>query len=193
MTCIPIPAPPGGTIWVIFSSGTRLIRSKKRPISECSVKISSFMFANSALPGTNMGSTYCFSCFGFSQLYSITPFTASFCSISSTYALSFPVSFTMSSRVLGLRLPIFSASSAISSVQRMESPIYSGDSFVIFSSPSTTGARSVIIFASFAMGSRKGSSGCGLGNRESAIVHLLLISISVYCFSALAIASLKSL
>ncbi|CDF43637.1 unknown [Roseburia sp. CAG:182] len=75
MTCIPIPAPPCGTIGVTFSSGSRDMRSKKRPSSGCSSSCFWFMLVNSALPGTNIGRTYCFSCFGFSQLYSKRPAT----------------------------------------------------------------------------------------------------------------------
>ena len=73
ITCIPMPAPPGGTMGVTASRGRRLMRSKNRPISGCSARIAAFMLVNSALPGTNMGSTYCLVWVGFSQLYSRMP------------------------------------------------------------------------------------------------------------------------
>ena len=36
MTCIPMPAPPGGTMGVIFSRGRKVMRSKKAVTSGCS-------------------------------------------------------------------------------------------------------------------------------------------------------------
>ena len=164
MTCIPTPAPPGGTICVSPSSGIRLIRSKNLPISGCSSKTASFILANSALPGTNIGSTYCFSCFGFSQLYSITPLKAILLRSSSRYFSSIPVILTSSGSVFGLRTPIFNATSAISSVQIAASPQYSGSSAVSFSNPSFIAALSVTIFPSLRIGSLTGSSGCGFLN-----------------------------
>ena len=164
MTCIPIPAPPGGTIGVTFSSGIRLMRSKNRPISGCSSSSFLFMFVNSALPGTNIGSTHCFSCCGFSQLYSRRPLSDISASCFSRYSRSLPVSLIMSSMVRGTRFFILMAISACSSVQIGASPIYSGDSFVIFSLPSTTGIRSVITLARRATGSLNGASGFGLVN-----------------------------
>ena len=165
ITCIPIPAPPSGTIGVTFSSGRRLILSKKRPTSGCASNICWFIFPNSALPGTNIGSTYCFSCFGFSQLYSMTPLTAICCNNSSKCVLSIPVSFTISSNVLGLRTPIFKATSAISSVHIADKPQYSGSYFVIFFIPSFCGTRSVIILASFTIASLSTSFSINSGTK----------------------------
>ena len=54
-----------GTNGVIFSSGRRDICSKKVPISGLESRMFAFMLKNSAHPGTYIGSTYCFSCFGF--------------------------------------------------------------------------------------------------------------------------------
>ena len=73
MTCMPMPAPPGGTIAGMCSSGRKVIRSKKAVTSGCSSIWCFCMLKNSALPGTNMGRTYCFSCRSFSQLYSKSP------------------------------------------------------------------------------------------------------------------------
>ncbi len=56
---MPMPAPPGSTMGVIFSSGRRDIRSNIVATSGCAVTVSRFIFIYSALPGTNMGSTYC--------------------------------------------------------------------------------------------------------------------------------------
>ena len=165
ITCIPMPAPPSGTIGVTFSSGRRLILSKKRPTSGCSSNIWRFIFPNSALPGTNIGSTYCFSCCGFSQLYSITPFTAICCKTSSKCFFSMPVSFTIWSNVFGLRTPIFSAISAISSVHIADNPQYSGSYFVIFFIPSFCGTRSVIILASFTIASLSTSFSINSGTK----------------------------
>ena len=57
MTCMPMPAPPGGTILVALVSGRNDMRSKKVPISGCSSIWRWFMTVNSAEPGTNMGRT----------------------------------------------------------------------------------------------------------------------------------------
>ena len=106
----------------------------------------------------------CFSCFGFSQLYSITPLKAILLRSSSRYFSSIPVILTSSGSVFGLRTPIFNATSAISSVQIAASPQYSGSSAVSFSNPSFIAALSVTIFPSLRIGSLTGSSGCGFLN-----------------------------
>ena len=159
ITCIPIPAPPGGTIGVIFSNGRRLILSKKRPMSGCSSRTVEFILVNSALPGTNIGRTYCFSCCGFSQLYSKRPLKdiCSSCFLSSFSSI--PVICTICLSVLGLRTPIFNAILACSSVHIGASPQYSGLSAVNFSKPSLIGTLSVIILPSLSIGSLTGSSG----------------------------------
>ena len=59
ITCMPIPAPPCGTMGVTFSSGSLAICSKKSASSGCSSTCFAFIIINSAQPGTNMGSTYC--------------------------------------------------------------------------------------------------------------------------------------
>ena len=78
MTCMPIPAPPGGTSLVTCSSGRKAILSKNRPSSGFSSRSFSFMLLNSPIPGTNIGRTYLFFPSGFfpsrfSQLYSRSP------------------------------------------------------------------------------------------------------------------------
>ena len=156
---MPIPAPPGGTIGVIFSSGRRLMRSKNLPISGCSSRTVEFILVNSALPGTNIGSTYCFSCSGFSQLYSNNPLKDICSSCFSSSFSSMPVILTICLRVLGLRTPIFKAISACSSVHIGASPQYSGLSAVSFSKPNFIGTLSVIILPSLKTGSLTGSSG----------------------------------
>ena len=98
MTCIPMPAPPGGTMGVIFSRGRKVMRSKKAATSGCSSIWARRMLKNSALPGTNMGSTYRFSWLGFlpsrfSQWYSMRPMrlisSSTFCSLSGSMPVSF--------------------------------------------------------------------------------------------------------
>ena len=78
ITCIPTPAPPGGTILVTLSRGRNVILSKNRPSSGCSFILVSCIAANSPTPGTNIGTIYLFSFLGFvpsrfSQLYSRMP------------------------------------------------------------------------------------------------------------------------
>ena len=85
MTCIPMPAPPGGTMAVMCSSGRNVIRSKKVVTSGRSAICLLFMLKNSALPGTNIGRMYCFSRRGFSQLYS-----SRFCAVAPFYFLRLP-------------------------------------------------------------------------------------------------------
>ena len=167
ITCIPIPAPPGGTIGVIFSKGRRLIRSKNLPISGYFSKIVAFMLENSALPGTNIGSTYCFSCCGFSQLYSITPEKDISSKSFSRCSFLSPVSFTSSSSVFGLRTPILRATSAISSVKSRDNPQYSGSYFVNFLSPNLCKVRFVTIFPSFMMTSRSSSFSTKSGTKSA--------------------------
>ncbi len=146
MTCMPMPAPPGGTIGVTFSSGSLDIRSKKRPSSGCSSNCFLFMLVNSALPGTNIGSTYCLTCSGFSQLYSNNPTMHISFTMGSSSSLLFPVAFISCSNVSGFRTFIFSATSAISSVTTQARPQYSGSSTVTL-----WPMRSVIIWPSFKM------------------------------------------
>ncbi len=55
MTCMPMPAPPSGTIWVTPASGSWVIRLKNVKSSGCSSVSLSFMTMNSALPGTKIG------------------------------------------------------------------------------------------------------------------------------------------
>lgn len=73
MTCMPIPAPPGGAMAVMRSSGRNIMRSKNAVTCGCSSICCLFMLKNPALPGTNTGSTYCFSRRGFSRLYPSKP------------------------------------------------------------------------------------------------------------------------
>ena len=156
MTCIPMPAPPGGTMAVMCSSGRNVIRSKKAVTSGWSAICCLFMLKNSALPGTNIGRMYCFSRRGFSQLYSSRPTTAICCKSGSNSPAGLPVALTSSGRVMGLRTFIFKATSAISSVTMDARPQYSGSSFVRM--PFLAGMRSVIIWPSLAIFSRYGSS-----------------------------------
>ena len=153
ITCIPIPAPPSGTIGVTFSSGSLDIFSKKSAISVCFSTCSLFITMNSALPGTYIGRMYCFSCCGFSQLYSMIPTTAISCSSFSNSASGFLVFFASFGRVIGLRTSMHSATSAISSVTTPARPQYSGSFTVSFSIPSLYGIRSVIFFPSFKISS----------------------------------------
>jgi hypothetical protein len=141
---MPTPAPPSGIIGVIFSSGRRVMFSKNRASSGCSSSCFSFMFVNSALPGTNMGRIYCFSRAGFSQLYSRRPTSHMSWSSRSSVPASFPVAFTSCGSVMGRRTFILSATSAISSVTTQASPQYSGSSAVTL-----WPIRSVIIWPSF--------------------------------------------
>ena len=55
MTCMPMPAPPIGTIGVTFSKGRNVMRSKNIANSGCLSISSVFMLVYSALPGTNIG------------------------------------------------------------------------------------------------------------------------------------------
>ena len=135
ITCMPMPAPPGGTMGVIFSSGSIVMRSKNAATSGCSSIWLLRMFRNSALPGTNSGSTQRFSCLGFlpsrfSQLYSMMPVHAISVRSFSSGSRSILVSFINCSVVLGLRTPILSATSTISSVITPARPQYSGSSAV---------------------------------------------------------------
>ena len=117
------------------------------------------MLENSPLPGTNMGTRYCFSWAGFSQLYSKTPAQAMRSSLGSSSFSGMPVRFAISGRVLGMRMPPnFRAISASSSEIIRASAQYSGSVRSIFFRPSFWGMRSVIILPSFAIGSRKGPS-----------------------------------
>ena len=59
MTCMPTPAPPGGTMQVIFVSGRNDMRSKNCAISGCPSTCCRFMFISSAEPGTKIGSVHC--------------------------------------------------------------------------------------------------------------------------------------
>ena len=133
MTCIPMPAPPGGTMGVTRSRASKLMRSKNLPSSGCSSSCFAFMLVNSALPGTNRGRTYRFSWLGFlpsrfSQLYSMRPTMHISNSSFSRYSGSLPVSLAIWERVLGLRTSIFRATSAISSVTMPWRPQYSASS-----------------------------------------------------------------
>lgn len=56
MTCMPMPAPPGGTIGVTIVKGRYVIRSKNIASSGCSSSCFFIMLVNSAEPGTNIGS-----------------------------------------------------------------------------------------------------------------------------------------
>ena len=55
MTCMPTPEPPGGTIWVMPSSGIWVMRLKKVARFGCCAVSSSFIIMNSAEPGTKIG------------------------------------------------------------------------------------------------------------------------------------------
>ena len=156
MTCMPMPAPPGGTMAVICSSGKKVIRSKNAVTSGCSAICCLFMLKNSALPGTNIGSTYCFSRRGFSQLYSSKPTQDILYKSGSSSSAVLPVAFTISGRVIGLRTFIFKATSAISSVTMLARPQYSGSSAV--RGRFLAGMRSVIICPSFTIFSRSTAS-----------------------------------
>ena len=149
MTCMPIPAPPGGTIGVTFSSGILDIFSKKSAISVCSSTCSLFITMNSAHPGTNIGNTYCLCLSSFSQLYSISPITPISCSSSSVLARSLPHLPAISSAVAGTLTFMESATSAISSVTTPARPQYSGSSTVTL-----TPILSVIFCPSFIIKSR---------------------------------------
>ena len=67
MTCIPIPAPPGGTIGVTFSRGRKVMRSKNIASSGWRSISSVFIFVYSAEPGTKSGTQYS----RFSRVYSL--------------------------------------------------------------------------------------------------------------------------
>ena len=128
MTCIPIPLPPSPTKGVTCSKGSLDICSKNKVTSGCASITLLFMLKNSAEPGTYMGRRYCFSCLGFSQLYSKIPFTDISWSFDSSSFSGILVSFAISGRVLGLRTPSFNAISASSSVSTPARPQYSGSS-----------------------------------------------------------------
>ena len=168
MTCMPMPAPPGGTISVMPASGRYAMRSKKSAVSGNISDCSGLIIMISALPGTNISSTQRFSWFGFlpsrfSQWYSTRPLSLSACSAFSRYALSnCGFFFASCSIVSGTRFFIVRAISRISSAifssyftavnLRAElMPRYSGASGVILSLPSKTVARSVISLPSFAI------------------------------------------
>ena len=184
MTCMPMPAPPGGTMAVMCSSGKNVIRSKKAVTSGWSAICCLFMLKNSALPGTNIGRMYCFSRRGFSQLYSSSPTTAICCKSGSRVSTGWPVALTSSGRVMGLRTFIFKATSAISSVTMDARPQYSGSSFVRM--PFLAGMRSVIIWPSLAIFSRYGSSlgiskGSLLSSSGNAVGLLMVCSFLCRC------------
>ena len=160
---------------VIFSRGRKVIRSKKAATWGCSSIWLRRMLKNSALPGTNWGRTYRFSWLGFfpsrfSQLYSIRPTQAMSSSSFCKGSRSSLVSFISCPMVLGLRTPIFRATSAISSVTRSARPQYSGS--LPLTPLSLAGTRSVIMATSFAIlgrgssttGMVKGSFSCSRGN-----------------------------
>ena len=127
----------------------------------------SFMLENSALPGTNMGSTHCLVRVGFSQLYSIMPLKDISSKRPRSFSSSMPVSFTSSGKVLGLRTSIFTATSAISSVSSRERPQYSGSYLVSFWKPSFTGMRLVTILPNFKMISRGSSFSTHSGTKPA--------------------------
>ena len=122
MTCMPMPAPPGGTILVTLVSGRYAMRSKNVPISGCSSIWRWFMTVNSAEPGTNMGRTYCLTCSGFSQLYSTMPLTDIESRSPCTRASSIPDAATSCSSVMGWRTFMWEVSSASSSVMTVARP-----------------------------------------------------------------------
>ncbi len=122
MTCMPMPAPPGGTILVTLVSGRKAMRSKKLPSSGCSSSCFWFMSVNSAQPGTYMGRMYCFWCSGFSQLYSRMPLTDMESRSSWTLDSGMPEALTSSGRVTGLRIFIKAVSSASSLVMMEARP-----------------------------------------------------------------------
>ena len=144
MTCIPMPEPPGGTIGVTFSRGSRDIFSKNSAMTGCSSVCFLFIIMNSAQPGTNIGSTYCLCLSAFSQLYSIIPMTDISSRSCCTRALSLPDFFAICSSVMGFLTFIARQTSAISSVSTSASPQYSGSSTVTLCP-----IRSVIICPSF--------------------------------------------
>ena len=122
MTCMPMPAPPGGTILVTLVRGKYAIRSKKDESSGCSSSCFWFIRVNSAEPGTNIGRTYCFSCAAFSQLYSMMPLTAISSRSSWTRASGRPEALTSSGSVMGTRTFMFAVSAASSSVMTEARP-----------------------------------------------------------------------
>ena len=165
MTCMPMPAPPGGTILVIFSRGSLVMRLKKYPSSGCSQRRLGFITVNSADPGTNMGTSQRFSCSGFwpsrfSQLYSSTPIHERCSSMSVSFSSSRPEACLICSKVLGFLMPPNERqSSASSSVKMVASAQYSGSLVPSFFTPRCWRAREVIIFDSLIMGSLTGASG----------------------------------
>ena len=98
------------------------MRSKKVPISGCSSSCFWFMSVNSAEPGTNIGSTYCLSCCGFSQLYSMMPLTESASRSSCTCSAGLPLAETTCASVMGTRTFMQLVSWASSSVMTEASP-----------------------------------------------------------------------
>ncbi len=58
ITCMPMPAPPSGTMGVTFSKGRNVIRSKNIASSGCRSINSVFMLVYSAEPGTKSGTQY---------------------------------------------------------------------------------------------------------------------------------------
>ena len=116
ITCMPMPPPPGGTRWVMPARGRKVIRSKKSATCGVTGEISGRMTMISALPGTNMSSTQRFSWLGFlpsrfSKCHSTRLAWHSASSTVSRCSSSQPQSFLSWAKVLGLRLPIFSARS----------------------------------------------------------------------------------
>ena len=159
-TCMPMPAPPGGTISVTPARGRKAMRSKKFAMTGCSSHMLGWMTMSSALPGTNMSSTQRFSWLGFlpsrfSQWYSTRPVSHRTSSAFSSLAVSILLRFWMTSKVTGLRFLSTSATSSASAVALMpnffsaiciaaSTPQYSGALVSILSTPSITVARSVI-------------------------------------------------
>lgn len=52
MTCIPIPSPPGGTIWVMPARGMKVMRSKNEATAGFFAILSTEELNSSAEPGT---------------------------------------------------------------------------------------------------------------------------------------------
>ena len=130
ITCIPMPAPPGGTSFVAIFSGRYVIRSNSVAISGCSSSWLSFITVNSAEPGTNMGSTYCFSRSAFSQLYSMMPLMDMLSRSSCNFGAARPVALCSAEKVMGTRTFMCLVTAASSSVITDAIPQYSGSSLV---------------------------------------------------------------
>ena len=134
---MPMPSPPGGIRWVLPSRGRKVILSKASASSGYFSTCQRTMLVISAMPGTKSWTYHCFSCWGFSQLYSTMPFSAASVSSSTTRSSDLPVSLAISAVVLGLRRPILSMISAISSLEHARSRMmYSGSVSVSLFRPS---------------------------------------------------------